>query len=805
MFALLFLSCSSVVSSFSKHLDSVDILDAPFFLEEDIAPPIITSVPYSGMFYQNISVSFQSNEFSTKIYYTLDGSEPTLLSSLWQEGDPSIFVSENNRILQYFGIDDFGNQTDTYITGYQFIYSNGSAILDISPLFKSPFLVSEDSEIMYEWFFSGNYSDGHDLFLNQESLRFYQVDNLSKKSIWTIIQGEWCFASWNQVSLYFNSDEYLVLQIYKDEQAPHTQINISTVDWDTKLIRLFNFEKSTIWYKLENEEQFNLYLKPFKIHNSSIIKFYAVDLAGNKEVIKRYRIFFEKEELKNNLIQLTPLENSFFQNLSLSFEWEHFYQKSDNIQILLQISLDVNFENIFLERNVTAINTLSVTFQEQQRYYYRFRIFKLSGIETLSQVRTFCVGCVRYDINQDGFSDFLVSSPGYDITHDTNMHQGKVYLYLGSSNISSDLQASITFVSNYHAYVGLSTEIVQDLNGDNIDDIMISSQGYVFVFYGGNLLDLKCREYPCQLFLEQADQFVFKSNFWGTIKKSIFQGVHHGKNYTLLIEPLRDRNSFTDNGVFCLYSETMYLQKCSSLDNAEWQLGSGLIGIHNLLNYNTKSIAVKTHLPLTGENRYAFVSLPDLEILQVENNMLSGASLLSNVFDIDANGMFDVLFILNNHLFLQKTFQNSFEHLELLELQGLRNMSIIALGVKVGLVFFLLCSPEKEHFSGICWLYALDREGRIRELFTLQGSAGSHFGYNLYQIGDINGKGVVDVLISAPYETNKFLQGGSAYILLIEEILFSFLEEEFVITPLLFRLIGEGNNDFFALVTSAFN
>jgi len=87
------------------------------------------------------------------------------------------------------------------------------------------------------------------------------------------------------------------------------------------------------------------------------------------------------------------------------------------------------------------------------------------------------------DLNGDGVNDILVSATNW------NNATGRVYLYYGGTNISStpDLVLQGEGTGDYFGDWGMFTA---DMNGDNIDDLIVCSRTYndrgrAYIFYGG--------------------------------------------------------------------------------------------------------------------------------------------------------------------------------------------------------------------------------------------------------------------------------------------------------------------------------
>ncbi len=101
------------------------------------------------------------------------------------------------------------------------------------------------------------------------------------------------------------------------------------------------------------------------------------------------------------------------------------------------------------------------------------------------------------DFNHDGFMDLVVSSPSYGYIYGSSPSRGKVYIYYGGPNFSSNTQASVTLEGTYNGTIGIRLNDVinvGDINGDGYDDLYIYATDYgapssqvqrLMFFYGG--------------------------------------------------------------------------------------------------------------------------------------------------------------------------------------------------------------------------------------------------------------------------------------------------------------------------------
>lgn len=102
------------------------------------------------------------------------------------------------------------------------------------------------------------------------------------------------------------------------------------------------------------------------------------------------------------------------------------------------------------------------------------------------------VACIG-DVNNDGFDDWAVGLP-YAADYETGEAIGKIYLYFGGPSIQSNHDPDVVLEgSSDHYGTGGYVSAAGDVNNDGFDDFMVSINGHVALYYGGNPLNLsKC-------------------------------------------------------------------------------------------------------------------------------------------------------------------------------------------------------------------------------------------------------------------------------------------------------------------------
>ena len=89
------------------------------------------------------------------------------------------------------------------------------------------------------------------------------------------------------------------------------------------------------------------------------------------------------------------------------------------------------------------------------------------------------------DVNNDGYDDWAIGLP-YAAIYETGAVTGKVYIYYGGSSIGSnqDPHLILTGEKEWDAF-GKSIAHADDVNHDGYSDILIASNRYVALYYGG--------------------------------------------------------------------------------------------------------------------------------------------------------------------------------------------------------------------------------------------------------------------------------------------------------------------------------
>ena len=128
---------------------------------------------------------------------------------------------------------------------------------------------------------------------------------------------------------------------------------------------------------------------------------------------------------------------------------------------------------------------------------------KLDSGLPITRLNGSCLGeelCGIGDVNNDGFDDWAIGLPSA-AEYDSGKRFGKVYIYLGNSNLLDEKMPDLILVGNAdRERFGYNIARAGDVNNDGYDDIMVSSlcesfppyqRGKVIIYYGGKSMDIE--------------------------------------------------------------------------------------------------------------------------------------------------------------------------------------------------------------------------------------------------------------------------------------------------------------------------
>ncbi|MCK5560012.1 MAG: FG-GAP repeat protein, partial [Thermoplasmata archaeon] len=150
------------------------------------------------------------------------------------------------------------------------------------------------------------------------------------------------------------------------------------------------------------------------------------------------------------------------------------------------------------------------------------------------------------DVNFDGYDDIIISGPRGDGVNNSISYCGEVHIFFGNS--SSSLQSSIdllltsanvTIYGKYRDCIG--NEVTSgDLNGDNFDDIIISTTGgdgpynnrtgcgEVYIIYGNTT-------FPSNISTSEADVIIYGQDDFDGMSGGLETGDGNGDGYDDLV------------------------------------------------------------------------------------------------------------------------------------------------------------------------------------------------------------------------------------------------------------------------------
>ncbi|MCA9750008.1 MAG: FG-GAP repeat protein, partial [Romboutsia sp.] len=86
------------------------------------------------------------------------------------------------------------------------------------------------------------------------------------------------------------------------------------------------------------------------------------------------------------------------------------------------------------------------------------------------------------DINNDGFDDFIVGAPGY------NSSTGAAYLYLGNNELNNNYDLFLKGTTTMSGFGGVIS-FLGDINNDGYQDFIIGERKKTTIYYGSNEID----------------------------------------------------------------------------------------------------------------------------------------------------------------------------------------------------------------------------------------------------------------------------------------------------------------------------
>jgi hypothetical protein len=359
------------------------------------------------------------------------------------------------------------------------------------------------------------------------------------------------------------------------------------------------------------------------------------------------------------------------------------------------------------------------------------------------------------DVDGDGLADFMVGAPGND---DTRPYAGKAYLFLGASLGSSatiDLSAADYIFEGEESEdkAGVSVAGVGDVDGDGLDDVLVgalgndeggSRAGKVYLIFGASLgisstIDLADADYS---FVGEASEDIVGASLMragdvdGDGLDDLLIGAYgsdegHGKAYLIFGVSLG-----SDTTILLADADYSFLGEYSS-DYAGYAVsgagdvdGDGLadIVVGAKLNDEGGGGAGKAYLfPGSSLGSDTTIDLADAPYTFIGEAGDQAAFRVLSPGDVDGDGLSDLMFT----------------------------------------------APGSESFTGKAYLVlgssvgVMDRHLANADYIFVGESPDDYVGFGWTRpAGDVNGDGLDDILLGAPYSDDGGSDDGKAYLLL---------------------------------------
>jgi hypothetical protein len=236
----------------------------------DTIQPTVSANPTAGLYNSTKDVVLNMSEQGT-IYYTLDGSDPTNSSPVYINPITINFDTQ----LNFFGIDSAGNPSLHYYYTYK---------IDTIP----PTAYASSSGGIY------NTTQNVTLNMDKDGIIFYTLDGSDPTNSSSIYV--------NPITINRNTDlKYIAVDltgnkspVYTDSYTidivpPTADANPSGGLYNTTQNVILNMTKTgTIYYTLDGSDPISSgfkYVNPITINTNTDLKYFAVDLAGNKSPV----------------------------------------------------------------------------------------------------------------------------------------------------------------------------------------------------------------------------------------------------------------------------------------------------------------------------------------------------------------------------------------------------------------------------------------------------------------------------------------------------------------------------------------
>jgi hypothetical protein len=289
--------------------------------------------PNGGLYNTNQIVNLNINVPGT-IYYTLDGSDPTISSPIYV-----VPININiSTVLKYLAVDLAGNESPVYTDNYT---------IDTEP----PTACANYQTGYY------NTTENVSLSMNEAGNIYYTLNGTTPTNTSTLYNGS-IMVSKNTTLRYIAIDDASnVSSVYTqtyiiDKTIPTASVNVKSGLYNTnKVVTLTMSEPGNIYYTLNGTIPTNksiLYIKPITITSTMTLKYVAVDLAGNKSPV--YTQTYTIDTIHPKVSATAPTNNYTHTSLSSPI----------TIKFSEKIVAGVNYSKIYV-KNITSGKTVAIT------------------------------------------------------------------------------------------------------------------------------------------------------------------------------------------------------------------------------------------------------------------------------------------------------------------------------------------------------------------------------------------------------------------------------------------------------------
>jgi C1A family cysteine protease len=318
----------------------------------DPIPPTAYANPMPGLFNKDLNVVLLMNEAGI-IYYTINKQDPTISSARYV--NPLHITS--TMVLKFIAKDLAGNFSPLYTYYYNIDKTTPTVAADIK---------------------GGTYNSNKTvkLTINEPGFIYYTVDGTSptiKSNLYTqpILISTTTTLRYIGVDMIRNQSSTYTQNYYIDKIRPIININFPGKIYNqNKMIYLFLNEPGTIYYTLDGQFptlNSKKYVNPLVINSSCILRYFAMDKAGNKSDIYSQRYIIDP--IPPKIQATTPINNTtrysrtanilikFTEKILPSISWAGIKVKNLSNNRYISISKFLSGNILTIKTSIRSLNT----------------------------------------------------------------------------------------------------------------------------------------------------------------------------------------------------------------------------------------------------------------------------------------------------------------------------------------------------------------------------------------------------------------------------------------------------------------